>query len=319
MKLRSYTALCVAIVATLTRCSDDDVEPRIYMPSAKSVISANFDISDTVTYTATIVGADYPTISASAGNDVTVNFKVDEEKVSSFNQAMGTNYTILPAANFTFESTAIISKGTNTTSPLKLIIKKGEDFDAFTSFLLPIAIDQVSGGSVGDMQQTTYFVLTRSPALGNIPLYDKSLWSIAGMSTEEPGEGSGNGLAIAAIDNNWGTFWHSKWAGGEPAPPHHVTINLGEEKIVHGISVVARDLKDWPHGQPSGIKVAISTNGVDFVDNGTFPSVPMNTDPKQSESRFFLTSFKTAKFIRVTVTSTWGGTNSTSVAEIGAF
>ncbi len=308
--------LLLMLVLALGSCNDDE-SVQIYMPG-NAVISATFDLQDTVSYTATIVGADYPTVSVSTGSDVTVNFKVDADKVASFNQSMGSSYTLLPPDNFTFDATGIIKKGEFSTLPLNLIIKDGDQLDAFSSYLLPISIDKVDGASVGNTQQTTYFILTRSPSLENLETFDRTAWTIAGMSTEEPGEGGGNGLASTALDGNYGTYWHTKWQGGEPAPPHYITIDMGEELVVHGVALVSRNLKDWAHGQPKSVKIAVSTDGVTFTDvGGTYP-VEMGTDPVQKEIRFFLSSFKAARYLKVTVLSTWGATNSSSVAEIYA-
>ena len=50
------------------------------------------------------------------------------------------------------------------------------------------------------------------------------------------GEGTGNGQTTMdkAVDGNAshsnGTFWHTSWK--DPAPPHHIVIDLGEEKRV---------------------------------------------------------------------------------------
>jgi hypothetical protein len=92
---------------------------------------------------------------------------------------------------------------------------------------------------------------------------------------------------------------------------------MGEEIETHGISIVDRNLGTWEHGQPKSLTVAVSTDGINFETAGSYASVPMKSNP-QEEIRFFLSSTKIARYIKVTVTSTWGGTNSTSIAEIYA-
>lgn len=317
-KIFGAALLLLAAAAGLSSCTNEDAPLKIYMPEGRAIVNSNFDIADTILYSATIVGADYPTVSASTGSDVSIDFKVDADKVNSFNQSMGTNYSLLPSSNFSFDATSIIPKGQFSTPMLKLIIKNGDTVDPFSSYLLPITIDKVNGGEVSSVQQTTYFVVTRSPSLDNLPAFERSSWSISEMSTEEPAEGGGNGLAIASIDDNYDTYWHSKWSGGEPGPPHYITIDMGEEKVIHGISIVDRSFEgDWAidgHGQPKAMTVSISLDGVNWDDNGTF-QVPIK-EP-QAEIRFFLTTFKPARYFKITVTDVWA-TSSTSIAEIYA-
>ncbi|UII18955.1 BT_3987 domain-containing protein [Fulvivirga ligni] len=315
-----YSLILILLVAICFTGCDEDEEPKIYMPDAKSVVSATFDITDTVTYSVSIVGADYPTVDVSADGEITVDFKVDSDKVAEYNQSMGTDYAIMPSDNFSFDATGVIANGESMSLPLKLIIKNGEQLEAFSSYLLPITIDKVNGGKTGDVRQTTYFILTRSPALEDLPTLDRSGWTIAGFSTEEPGEGGGNGLADKILDGDYATFWHSKWAGGEAPAPHYLIIDMGEEVMVHGISIVNRDQKDSEWGQAKDFTVSLSTDGENFVSNGSFsaPTGTSSVEPYQREVRFFLPSFKPARYIKITINDTWGTTITGSIAEVYA-
>jgi hypothetical protein len=312
-----YTGLFVGLL--VAGCKKDKTTSTIvYMPTGKAIVNQTFDIADTIMYSASLVGADYPTVTTSAANSINVTFKADPSLIAAFNTANHTNYSALPTANFSYETTATIAKGQSSTPQLKLIIKNGDKLNAFSSFLLPIRIDQASGGSINDVQKVTYFVVTRSPSLANLTPFDRSKWKIAGFSTQEPAEGGGNGLGIDAIDDNMDSFWQSKWSGGEPGPPHYITIDMGETKEIHAISVVDRDFSgDWAtygHGQPKAMTVSISTDGSNWTDNGTF-QVPI-VEP-QAEIRFFLPQFLSVRYFRITVTDVWA-TNSTNIAEIYA-
>jgi len=311
--------IVLLLVAAITGCKKNNAGgTTVYMPAGNKAVSATFDITDTIAYTASLVGADYPTVSTAAAGDITVSFKVNADLVNAFNQENGTNYSILPAANYSFDASGVIAKGATATAPLKLVIKNGDQLEPFSSYLLPLSIDQVSGGQMGSMQKTTYYVITRSPALEDLPAFDRTAWAIAGYSTQEPAEGSGNGLASTAIDGNYDTYWQSQWAGSEPGPPHFITIDMGETKTIHGVSIVDRSFEgDWAtngHGQPKAMTVALSMDGVNWTDDGSF-QVPI-VEP-QAEIRFFLPVFKEARYFRITVTSVWA-TNSTNIAEIYA-
>ncbi len=318
----SYISLFLLLAGILiTGCEKNDSVPSVYMPEAKDMVISTFNITDTLSYSAMLVGADYPTASVTNENNITVTFKIDNNLISSANQSLGTNYRELSANSYEFQSSGTISIGETGTPALKLIIKNGEELEAFNSYLIPISIDQVSGAQVSEFQKTTYFVATRSPSLEELETFDRTNWSIVGFSTEEPAEGGGNGLAIDVLDDDLGTYWHSQWSGGEPEPPHYITIDMGEPQTVHGISIIDRYFEgDWAtsgHGQPKAIKVSVSTDGTNWVDNGTFQVPLPPVDDPQSEIRFFLPAFQTARYLKITVTSAWE-TNSTNIAEIMA-
>jgi len=309
----------ILLAAVIIGCKKNNAgSTRVYMPAGNKTVSATFDITDTIVYTASLVGADFPTVSTAAAGDITISFTVNADLVNAFNQENGTTYPILPAANYSFDASGVISKGATATAPLKLVIKNGDQLQPFSSYLLPLSINQVSGGQAGSMQKTTYYVITRSPALEDLPAFDRSGWTIAGYSTQEPAEGNGNGLVTSAIDGDFDTYWQSQWAGSEPGPPHYITIDMGATKTMHGISIVDRSFEgDWAtngHGQPKAMTVAVSTDGVNWTDDGSF-LVPI-VEP-QAEIRFFLPVFRDARYFRVTVTSVWA-TNSTNIAEIYA-
>ena len=77
--------------------------------------------------------------------------------------------------------------------------------------------------------------------LNVIQSLDNADWSVVDFSTEEDGgEGPVNGYATAAIDADTGTFWHTNWSGSGGDYPHHLTIDLGEDKGIAGFEVFTR-------------------------------------------------------------------------------
>ena len=94
-----------------------------------------------------------------------------------------------------------------------------------------IMISDIYGNS-----QSMSFTVTPLPAAG------KGSWSIVDFSTEEAGgEGPVNGYATAAIDGDPLTFWHTNWSGSGSSYPHHLTIDLGEEKNIAGFEIFTRN------------------------------------------------------------------------------
>lgn len=72
-------------------------------------------------------------------------------------------------------------------------------------------------------------------------LIDKTNWSIAVVSSEEPAESTidfpNNGLGEALIDGNVNTYWHTATDTTQPGFPHLVTIDLGEIKSVTSVEL----------------------------------------------------------------------------------
>ncbi|MCS2261356.1 discoidin domain-containing protein [Bacteroides thetaiotaomicron] len=49
-----------------------------------------------------------------------------------------------------------------------------------------------------------------------------------------------NGQTISLIDGEINTFWHSKWQGGEVAPPYEIILDMGKENSVSQLGLIAR-------------------------------------------------------------------------------
>jgi len=112
------------------------------------------------------------------------------------------------------------SVGTYTFTPMKV-----EEQD------VEITISDIYGNS-----KSISYTVSPLPAAG------KGNWSIIDFSTEEAGgEGPVNGYATAAIDGDTGTFWHSNWSSTGSSFPHHLTIDMGEEKNIAGFELFTRN------------------------------------------------------------------------------
>jgi hypothetical protein len=101
-------------------------------------------------------------------------------------------------------------------------------------------------------------------------------WTIVADSEETVDE---NTPAVAAIDGDTATFWHTAWA---PAPndvndaklPHSLTVDLVTTQPITGFSYLPR--QTGTHGHVKDWEFYVSKNGVDWgtaVKKGTFPDV----------------------------------------------
>lgn len=100
---------------------------------------------------------------------------------------------------------------------------------------------------------------------------DKTNWTIAGFSSEEPAEANWGppiqGKAAAAVDNDLTTFWHSAWDQSQPPYPHYFTVDLQESKRILAVECFRRQGNG--NGQTK-FKIYTSNDGVNFEDQGEF-------------------------------------------------
>lgn len=314
------------IVLFFSGCKDKIVLPsqplsdyeKVYMPQAvNNPVKNNVSISDTpqtIIYGANYGGQDYP------ASDIQVGFAVNQALVDSFNLKNNTQYKALPPNTFSFTQTsAIIQKGTLSTAPLEIKVNTaGQNaIEVLTDYLLPVSISDtklVNGSiKVNEDLRTTYYLIKAQPNFNDYTDYDRSGWTIAGFSSEEPAEGQwGNGgQAIHTLDDNTGTFWHSQWQNALPGPPHYISVNMGETKTIHGLWFI--DRQNDQDGKPKDVLVQVSLDGTTWTDAAAFTLE--NTKEKQKQ---FLSGFKTAKYFKVIFTSSYDAVYC-HLAELGAF
>ena len=69
----------------------------------------------------------------------------------------------------------------------------------------------------------------------------KDQWSLLDYDSEEiTGEPAPNGLAVAAIDGNPDTYWHTDWTTDNKPYPHFLLIDLGETADISGFVYTPR-------------------------------------------------------------------------------
>lgn len=275
-----YLISCLLLLGGIVSCSDDEKQ-AVYLPQGQKTLSSVFSITDepyVLKYVATLVGSDFATVHDVASKDITIEFEVDMSLVESYNKDCETNYLEMPAGTYRIPQSATIEKGSNSTDSLEIIISAKDKFESFVPYLLPIRISKIDGAKAYQYQQVIYVAVSGVADAENIQNYDRTDWEIIDLSSEEPGEGGGNGLGVCILDDKPNTYWHTKWAGGEPEPPHHITIDMKETQVLHGISLMNRYFEgSWAtdgHGQPKNIKISVSLDGETWKENGEFKNLP---------------------------------------------
>lgn len=95
-----------------------------------------------------------------------------------------------------------------------------------------------------------------------VVLLNKSVWTIIDVSSQHSG-----GPASNAIDGDINTIWHSEWQVAQPPYPHHITIDMGSEKLISNFVVFKRQNNN--NGQTKH-QFLVSIDGIEWVDLGTF-------------------------------------------------
>lgn len=311
----AYIAGALAMMAAFCSCDDDDTQ-LVYIPEARALKIVNFNLEEELVeeFHVAYSASDYVTTSGyDVSTDVAVSLSVDASKVEEYNRACGTSYELLPDNCYTVATEAVIPAGQTMSEPIELRVNARGKIQPFDSYLLPITITQVSGARADAVQQTVYYLLSGAEDAWNMPLADRSQWRVVEVSSEETsGEGADNGHAIHAFDGLENTFWHTQWKGGEPQPPHHIVVDMGQEVKMLGFQYVSRD-----HGEgwPQEITMETSLDGEKWEGAGTYSDLPAGA---REEFRSYFPGFKQARYFRLTITAVYNGKWSTHIAEINA-
>ncbi len=186
--------------------------------------------------------------------------------------------------------------------------------ELFKDYLLPISISGVSSDyETGESLTTAFYLVKAALKFEDFQDFDRSNWSVLGVSTEEPAEGPDNrGVGEAVFDDNLGSFWHTQWAGSFGEPPHWIAIDMGEEQELHGIALSGRQ-SDTPE-KPKNVTISVSTDGETWTDIAN-----VDLEETNDEQRFFVSTFLNARYFKMTVHTNFGDAEYTHLAEIYAF
>ncbi|RKO70145.1 DUF1735 domain-containing protein [Sphingobacterium puteale] len=321
MKIITILSFLIALFTCLS-CEKIDIPKQeeinnynlVYMSAATRInneIILYKDSTYRLTYGASFGGGiDYPS------DNVKVDFEVNKDSVGAYNKINGTNYDILPESCFSLSAfTSSIDKNSLSTMPLSIQINPTKGMELFKTYLLPVSIRKIEGNAqINQNLATAYYLITSSLNLADFTDFDRSKWTVSQMSSEEKtGEGNGNGMAIHALDDDFNTFWHTQWNGGIAPAPHYLEIDLGETKVIHGISIVGRSGSN--SGRPEVLKVEIrNSNNTAWTVVGEMPWSNNSTVQRQ----FFSKSYEARQF-RITVLKNFNNQPFTHLANLNLF
>jgi hypothetical protein len=153
---------------------------------------------------------------------------------------------------------------------------------------------------------------------------DKTGWTMAYYSSQEPNDNGGPRLANMIIDNDANTFWHSKWTGTSSQFPHILIIDMQTVQPVSALYIVQNGganyhlkglqvgLSDTFEGAVTGVNPFATTDAHwTPIWSGNLPNAVANT------IRFDGTY--TGRYLRLYITSDWGLPPHVRINEVDVF
>lgn len=134
----------------------------------------------------------------------------------------------------------------------------------------------------------------------------KELWKVVRADSVEPGEGN----AAHAIDGKPDTYWHTRWQGGEPKPPHELEIDLGARAEIEAVTMLPR--QQQVNGRIKTYELFTSEDG----NNWGTAAAKGSFSGGSTLERIDFPKPRVVRFIRLVALSEVGGNAWSSVAEL---
>ncbi|SDC19674.1 DUF1735 domain-containing protein [Niabella drilacis] len=217
---------------------DPDLYKNVYMPRAaddSTVVAVTRDeASFELGYSASLGGLE------NAAGDINVSFKVDEAGVTAFNDRYGTNYPLLPAANYSLSAAAaVIRAGDRSTDKLTLTVKSNESLALFKTYILPISIQSVEGGGkiLPKYATTYYLVKVGQPEILNLGSNWGGILSIGPKNTVISNEKVSKDILMYLPDDK----------GFYKQAPLHIGINWDASESFYYVNEKAMMVRNAPY------------------------------------------------------------------------
>ena len=185
------TVISPAIITTVlllcvTGCDNKDYSNAspfdnvVYLDAAKLKDVSNFTFNRTIETGQKEISA---LLARPAGEDINVGIKVDASLVNTYNACLGANYTMLDAKHYKLSAgQTVIPQGEVSSKPVTIDFSGLTDLEIDAGYLLPITIDQVSGG-MGTLggSKTICYVVRRSSAITTAVSLKNNFFEVPGF------------------------------------------------------------------------------------------------------------------------------------------
>ena len=251
-------------------------------------------------------------------NDEQIVFSLDPAYVEQYNDANGTDCSLLGAGAYSTDRLAVtIPSGAKESEELTVTVKPSAM--SFGQFILPFTASTSSGFFLdnADLRATVHLVYSVN--------FDRTGWTAESSRTETTLSDSEKNL----FDGDITTYWCTQWTNNnKPNPPHELIITMNQVKTVNGLAFAAR--VNLENGAISRIRdgvikeceISLSDDGQDWTSAGKY-SLPYVTSD-DIENRIFFDTPLEGKYIKVNITRCYkeGGTQEfyqCQLSEINVF
>ena len=298
------------------KIENQDQYTKVFMQSASDgAITKNLAIKDE--WEAISFGAGYGGFNI-LNHPVTVNFKINQDQVDIYNQQNNTNFELPPSGSYRISSESVTiqpgNAGSNSTdleiNPLKLAGTK--------TYIIPVSISGVQPElAVNEGLRTTYFLVNGFYESNPFPPICQQGWKIHDYSDDD--YDAVGGRAPFCIDGDVNTVWLSTYRrvdGWRPPHPHYVTVDMTESNTLHGITLYGRRGENNAYLFPKNVLIQTSNDGTNWTDQGTFT---ISAASEETAATMYFETSASCRYFKVTVLSSAGNGDTTSIAELAAF
>lgn len=195
----SFVSLVTTLFLSVTACDNKDYskdspfDNTVYIDAAKVKDVANFTFNNLKETGQQELSAElaYP-----AEQDIDVNFQADPSLINNYNARLGTNYAMLDAKYYKFSAQqVVIPKGDVNSEVVTIDFSDLTNLDIDTNFLLPVTIQQASGGmGVLEGSKTICYIVRRSSAITTAVSLSNNYFEVPGFDKDSPTADVVNGL-----------------------------------------------------------------------------------------------------------------------------
>jgi alpha-L-fucosidase len=138
----------------------------------------------------------------------------------------------------------------------------------------------------------------------------KAKWRVASVSSEQADAGE---AATNAIDDDPGTFWHTRYSPDTAKHPHWIVIDLGETVTMKGMTYTARPASSGVNGTVVKYEVYVSRDGEDWGEVAAAGAL----ERRAAEQRVIFGKERAGRYLKFVALSEVHGRDWASAAEVG--
>lgn len=187
----SIAGITVSMLLSFAGCDNKDYsndspfDNVVYLDVAKLKDVSNFTFNRTIETGRQVVSAQ---LARPATDDINVTIKADPSLVNIYNARLGTDYGMLDSKYYKLSAQeTIISQGEITSDPISIDFFSLNELDIDASYLLPITIEQVSGGmGILNGSKSICYIVRRSSAITTAVSLKDNYFEVPGFDAGSP-------------------------------------------------------------------------------------------------------------------------------------